>query len=335
MKSTGEVMGGSTSFGVAFAKAQLAVGQRLPGERHGVRQRQQRRQGEPAADRARSRGARVPPDRDARHRRVPARLRPRRRRRLQGQRRAAEHRRRDRQPQDRSRHQHAARPRVVLRRSRRPPRRDDARGAVHHDADRRRRRRQRDPRARASRASASARCRTTTQELPPAASSRRSNLSALRRRHHEGTKQHEAHEALVPEDLRGLRALRDFVMSRCPDICTRPRPCERSPRFPRSVCSPVPPSAFSLLTFPCRSRTPRCLRARASRCWRGVRRVRAVLTVAAARRVLRRRRALSASAWQQRAASIASRRVRGYRARRTRRGGGRRAGSVRWTTRRS
>jgi carbamoyl-phosphate synthase large subunit len=32
MKSTGEVMGGATSFGVAFAKAQLAVGQRLPNE---------------------------------------------------------------------------------------------------------------------------------------------------------------------------------------------------------------------------------------------------------------------------------------------------------------
>jgi carbamoyl-phosphate synthase large subunit len=30
MKSTGEVMGGSTNFGVAFAKAQLAVGHRLP-----------------------------------------------------------------------------------------------------------------------------------------------------------------------------------------------------------------------------------------------------------------------------------------------------------------
>src|ERR1700733_13417105 len=30
MKSTGEPMGGSTSFGVAFAKAQLSVGQRLP-----------------------------------------------------------------------------------------------------------------------------------------------------------------------------------------------------------------------------------------------------------------------------------------------------------------
>src|SRR3954465_234344 len=30
MKSTSEVMGGASSFGVAFAKAQLAVGQRLP-----------------------------------------------------------------------------------------------------------------------------------------------------------------------------------------------------------------------------------------------------------------------------------------------------------------
>jgi carbamoyl-phosphate synthase large subunit len=30
MKSTGEVMGGASSFGVAFAKAQLAVGLRLP-----------------------------------------------------------------------------------------------------------------------------------------------------------------------------------------------------------------------------------------------------------------------------------------------------------------
>ena len=67
--------------------------------------------------------------------------------------------------------QHAARPRVVLRRSRRAPRRDDARGAVHHHADRRRRRGQRDPRACASTASASARCRTTTQELPQEASS--------------------------------------------------------------------------------------------------------------------------------------------------------------------
>jgi carbamoyl-phosphate synthase large subunit len=32
MKSTGEVMGGATTFGAAFAKAQLGAGQRLPGE---------------------------------------------------------------------------------------------------------------------------------------------------------------------------------------------------------------------------------------------------------------------------------------------------------------
>jgi carbamoyl-phosphate synthase large subunit len=32
MKSTGEVMGGASTFGVAFAKAQLAIGQRLPDE---------------------------------------------------------------------------------------------------------------------------------------------------------------------------------------------------------------------------------------------------------------------------------------------------------------
>ena len=147
MKSTGEVMGGSSSFGVAFAKAQLVGRAAAAGERHGVRQRQQRRQGEPAADCARPGGARVPADRDARHGRLPARLRPRRRRRLQGERRAAERRRRDRQPQGRSDRQHAARPRVVLRRSRGAPRRDDARGAVHHHADRRRRRRQRHPRA--------------------------------------------------------------------------------------------------------------------------------------------------------------------------------------------
>ena len=30
MKSTGEVMGGAATFGTAFAKAQLAAGQRLP-----------------------------------------------------------------------------------------------------------------------------------------------------------------------------------------------------------------------------------------------------------------------------------------------------------------
>ena len=57
MKSTGEVMGGASNFGVAFAKAQLVGRAAAAGERHGVRQREQRRQGEPAADRPRSRAS--------------------------------------------------------------------------------------------------------------------------------------------------------------------------------------------------------------------------------------------------------------------------------------
>ena len=183
MKSTGEVMGGSSSnFGVAFAKAQLSVGQRLPERRDGVRQREQRRQGEPDADCARPRGAGLPPHRHARHRGVSARVRPRGRRGLQGQRRPAEHRRRDREPQGRSRHQHAARPRVVLRRSDGPPRRDDARSARAS-----RRSPARPPPCRpfadcARKASASARCRTTTQELPRRRSESRA-VSAIHRRY--------------------------------------------------------------------------------------------------------------------------------------------------------
>ena len=126
MKSTGEVMGGSSNFGVAFAKAQLAVGQRLPESGTAFVSVNNDDKTEPAADRARSRRARLPADRHARHRRLPARVWARRRRGLQGQRRPAEYRRRDRQPEGRSGGQHAARPRVVLRRPRGPPRRDDA-----------------------------------------------------------------------------------------------------------------------------------------------------------------------------------------------------------------
>ena len=134
MKSTGEVMGGSSNFGVAFAKAQLAVGQRLP-ERGTAFVSVNNDDKANLLPIARGSGrARVPSDRDARHRRVSARLRSRGRRHLQGERRAAEYRRLDRQPKGRSGHQHAARPRVVLRRPDGPPRRDDARGAVHHDA---------------------------------------------------------------------------------------------------------------------------------------------------------------------------------------------------------
>ena len=143
MKSTGEVMGGSTSFGVAFAKAQLSVGQRLP--ERGVAFVSVNNDDKPnlipiARDLSE---LGLPPDRDARHRGLPPGLRPRRRGRLQGERGAPEHRRRDRQPQGRPGHQHPARPRVVLRRPRGPPRGDDARGAVHHHADWRRRRGQR------------------------------------------------------------------------------------------------------------------------------------------------------------------------------------------------
>ena len=126
MKSTGEVMGGSTNFGVAFAKAQLSVGQRLP-ERGtafvSVNNDDKANLLPIARDLAelgfrliatrgtaaylRAYGLDVDVD-------------------LQGERGAAEHRRRDRQPQGRSRRQHAARPRVVLRRSHGAPRRDDA-----------------------------------------------------------------------------------------------------------------------------------------------------------------------------------------------------------------
>ena len=44
MKSTGEVMGVADNFGEAFAKAQLAAGQMLPAQRHGVHQRHRPRQ---------------------------------------------------------------------------------------------------------------------------------------------------------------------------------------------------------------------------------------------------------------------------------------------------
>ena len=89
MKSTGEVMGGADTFGAAFAKAQLSVGQRLPDSGPRVHQRQQHRQAERAAHRARPGRAGLHACRDARHRRVPARARPGRRGRVQGQRRPA------------------------------------------------------------------------------------------------------------------------------------------------------------------------------------------------------------------------------------------------------
>ena len=44
MRSTGEVMGIASTFGMAFAKAQLAAGQRLPLSGHGLHQRERPRQ---------------------------------------------------------------------------------------------------------------------------------------------------------------------------------------------------------------------------------------------------------------------------------------------------
>ncbi len=144
MKSTGEVMGGASTFGTAFAKAQIGAGMQLPTRRDRVHQRQQSRQAGRGADRARPARPRLPPGGDARNRELPARPRPQRRHRLQGQRGPPARRRRDSQRQDPDGHQHAARPRVVLRRPHRAADRDDARRAVHHDPHRCRCHRQRD-----------------------------------------------------------------------------------------------------------------------------------------------------------------------------------------------
>ena len=148
MKSTGEVMGGASTFGVAFAKAQLAVGQRLPerGTAFVSVNNDDKANLLPIARDLAELG--LPADRASRG--TAAYLRAYGldgRRGLQGQRGTAEHRGRDRESQGRSDRQHAAWPRVVLRRPRRSPRRDDARGPLHHDAHRRRRRRQRHSRA--------------------------------------------------------------------------------------------------------------------------------------------------------------------------------------------
>ena len=128
MKSTGEVMGGADDFGVGVREGAAGGGQRLPRAGHARSSASTTTTSRTCVPIARDLArARLHAGRDARHGGLPARARPRRRGRLQGQRGPAERRRRDRQPQDRAGHQHAARPRVVLRRPRRAPRRDDAR----------------------------------------------------------------------------------------------------------------------------------------------------------------------------------------------------------------
>ena len=147
MKSTGEVMGGAETFGSAFAKAYMGAGQRLP--QSGTAFISVNNQDKPnvvkvARDLA-ALGFKLAATRG--HGRVPARARPRCRDHLQDQRRPTAHRRRAAEQEDRAAHQHAARPRVVLRRSDRASRRHVAGRAGHHDPHRRRRGRERDRRA--------------------------------------------------------------------------------------------------------------------------------------------------------------------------------------------
>ena len=145
MKSTGEVMGGAPTFGSAFAKAQIGAGVKLPSEgaafisvnnydKPGV---------VPIARDLKAAGFRLIATRGTanflRAHGLDAEIvfkvnegRP-------------AHRGRDPQQPCAARHQHAARARIVLRRPHRAPRRDDARRALHHDADRRRCRGQRHP----------------------------------------------------------------------------------------------------------------------------------------------------------------------------------------------
>jgi carbamoyl-phosphate synthase large subunit len=147
MKSTGEVMGGADTFGASFAKAQLSVGQRLPDTGRAfisVNNTDKPNVLPVARDLAELGFTLIATRGTAAYLRAP---RPGRRGGIQGQRRPAQRGRSGRQRAGRADRQHAARPRVVLRRSHRPPRRDDARRAVHHHPHRRVSHRRGDPSA--------------------------------------------------------------------------------------------------------------------------------------------------------------------------------------------
>ena len=110
-------------------------GSKASGEGLRLHQREQQRQADSVAGRARPGGSRIHACGHAWYGSVPASARPRRRCHVQGQRGPAERRRSPREPCHRHGDQHAARSRVVLRRSRRSSRCHDGAGAVHHDAD--------------------------------------------------------------------------------------------------------------------------------------------------------------------------------------------------------
>ena len=136
MKSTGEVMGGASDFGHAFVKAMLGAGQRLPEQGTVCLSVNNDDKAEvvPIAKALAETGLLA--GRHARHGGLPARARRRVRRRLQGERGPSQPGRRDRQPAHPPGGQHAAGPRVVLRRQGGAPGGDDGRHPVHHDDDR-------------------------------------------------------------------------------------------------------------------------------------------------------------------------------------------------------
>ena len=123
MKSTGEVMGGSTTFGAAFAKAMQSAGQRLPekGTAFISVNNDDKPNVLPIARNLADLGFAIVATRGTS--RLPSRARHSRGRRVQGERGAAEHRRSHPQQPGADDRQHAAGPRIVLRRSR-----DAARG---------------------------------------------------------------------------------------------------------------------------------------------------------------------------------------------------------------
>ena len=140
MKSTGEVMGVADNFGEAFAKAQAAAGQVLPDLRPRLHQRQRSRQALHRRSRQEVRRTRIQPRRHSRHRQAHRRRRPAGRARLQSQRRTPQRRRSHQGRPHSARHQHAARPRSLLRREGDSPRRRDRAHPDHHHALRRPRR---------------------------------------------------------------------------------------------------------------------------------------------------------------------------------------------------
>ena len=114
MKSTGEVMGVADNFGEAFAKAQLAAGQKLPTQGHGLHQRHRPRQAARRRRRPPIRRHGIQTGRHRRHRRHHRKRRHERGARLQSQRRPSERGRPDQRRSHSAHHQHSPRRRSLV-----------------------------------------------------------------------------------------------------------------------------------------------------------------------------------------------------------------------------